>query len=189
MRYIERNLSFYDDRIVYYSDLDGEMEVMMDWEDELMKASADYICQRGGDILEIGFGMGISANYIQSHPIRSHTIVENHPEVIPRLNEWALDKPNVIVVSDGWYQSLQSLSTYDGVLYDTFGDEDNQFFGEVLPSLVKPSGLATWWNAINGRDNVWKLSGVTYDKYEINPPPNKYFNHTTYYLPKWQQQQ
>ena len=43
---------------------------MMDWEDPLMSASAAYICEGGGDILEIGFGMGISAGYIQSHTIK-----------------------------------------------------------------------------------------------------------------------
>ena len=46
---------------------------MMDWEDGLMKKHADYVCSNGGDILEIGFGMGISANYIQQNNPASHT--------------------------------------------------------------------------------------------------------------------
>lgn len=40
------------------------------------------MCEGGGDILEIGFGMGISAGHIQANSITSHTIVENHPQVI-----------------------------------------------------------------------------------------------------------
>ena len=84
MSYISSSLKFYNNKIVVEdtgSDYNG-IEVMMDWEDSIMSASAAYVTQNGGDILEIGFGMGISANYIQSHSISSHTIIENHPQII-----------------------------------------------------------------------------------------------------------
>ena len=76
---------------------------MMDWERKIMKAHADYICSNGGDILEIGFGMGISANYIQAHNIKSHTIIESHPQVYNKAQEWAEDKPNVNIILGDWY--------------------------------------------------------------------------------------
>ena len=84
MNYIDQTLTFDSDKI-YYTSNDIQYEVMMDWEDSLMSASAAYVCQNGGDILEIGFGMGISAGYIQSHQITSHTIIENHPQVIEKI--------------------------------------------------------------------------------------------------------
>ena len=68
MSYISQSLEFNENKIIY-TDTEAEWEVMMDWEDPLMSASAAYICEGGGDILEIGFGMGISATYIQSHTI------------------------------------------------------------------------------------------------------------------------
>ena len=75
MNYINETLTFESDKIYYTDEVyGGDREVMMDWETSLMSASAVYICENGGDILEIGFGMGISANYIQSQPISSHTI-------------------------------------------------------------------------------------------------------------------
>ena len=80
--YNELSLTFESDKIT--TELGDE--VMMDWEDSLMSASAAYITQNGGDILEIGFGMGISAGYMHSHSINSHTIVENHPEIISKAN-------------------------------------------------------------------------------------------------------
>ena len=85
MTYLTRTLTFNTSKI-YYTDTSfgGEFEVMMDWEDSLMSASAAYVCENGGDILEIGYGMGISAGYIQSHSISSHTIIENHPNRIPK---------------------------------------------------------------------------------------------------------
>ena len=68
MGYTDETLIFEEDKI-YYTHADQELQVMMSWEDNIMKASADYVCENGGDILEIGFGMGISANYIQANNI------------------------------------------------------------------------------------------------------------------------
>ena len=79
-------LTFYKNQIICEDTGSSffESEVMMDWEDPIMSASSAYITEDGGDILEVGFGMGISANYIQSHNISSHTIIENHPQVIEK---------------------------------------------------------------------------------------------------------
>ena len=35
----------------------------------LHRRYAEVVCKNGGDILEVGFGMGMSAGYIQSHII------------------------------------------------------------------------------------------------------------------------
>ena len=104
MSYTDKTLIFELDKIYYYSEGWGEnIEVMMDWEDPLMSASAAYVCENGGDILEIGFGMGISAGYMHSHSIASHTIIENHPDVIPKAQEWANSKYNVTIITVIWY--------------------------------------------------------------------------------------
>ena len=88
MGYLEETLTLESDKIYHTDETFGsDREVMMDWEDPLMSASAAYVCQDGGDILEIGFGMGISAGYMHSHSINSHTIIENHPQIIPKANQ------------------------------------------------------------------------------------------------------
>ena len=115
MTYTQQTLIFEQDKIYFLNANGQEKEVMMDWEDTLMAASAAYVTQNGGDILEIGFGMGISANYIQSHTINSHTIIENHPDIIPKALLWASDKPNVTIVEGNWFDVKDSLSTYDGI--------------------------------------------------------------------------
>ena len=75
--YLSSSLTFHSDKITTKMEEIGDEDViiMMDWEHPAMSASAAYITEGGGDILEIGFGMGISANYIQSHSISSHTII------------------------------------------------------------------------------------------------------------------
>ncbi len=188
MSYIEKNLIFESDKIYYYDEEFGDnFEVMMDWEAPLMSASAAYICQNGGDILEIGFGMGISAGYIQSHSITSHTIIENHPAIILKAKAWASGKSNVTIVTGSWYDVKDDLSTYDGLFYDTWGDDDMQHFSSSLSSLVKEGGVVTWWNNLEEENNFYNIPNVNYQQYSVDPPTNNYFNNTIYYLPKCQQ--
>ena len=185
MSYIDKTLIFEEDKI-YYTDEDTTFEVMMNWEDSIMKASADYVCENGGDILEIGFGMGISAGYIQANNINSHTIIENHPQIIEKLKLWAADKPNVIIIEGDWYNVKDSLSTYDGLFYDTFGDDNVDKFKTVLPTLMKSGGRATWWNDFTDVDDSKYIEGTTYGTISVNPVDNMYFNSNIYYLPKKQ---
>ena len=185
MNYLSQSLTFESDKI-YYTEEGIEFEVMMDWEAPLMSASAAYVCQNGGDILEIGFGMGISAGYIQSHSITSHTIIENHPAIILKAKAWASGKSNVTIVTGSWYDVKDDLSTYDGLFYDTWGDDDMQYFSSSLSSLVKEGGVVTWWNNLEEENNFYNIPNVDYQQYPVSPPTNIYFNNTTYYLPKCQ---
>ena len=186
MPYIDKILTFESDKIYYYDeDFGSNFEVMMEWEAPLMSASAAYACSGGGDILEIGFGMGISAGYIQSHSISSHTIIENHPDIIPKAQEWASGKSNVTIITGSWYNVKDDLPTYDGLFYDTWGDDDMQYFSSSLSSLIKIGGIVTWWNNEYTATNYYNIPNVTYTPYPVAPPPNSYFNNTTYYLPKW----
>ena len=58
--------------------------VMMTWETDLMKLHAQHVTANGGNILEIGFGMGISAQFIQDFGCATHTIVESHPDILQK---------------------------------------------------------------------------------------------------------
>jgi len=185
--YTSQILSFSENKITYTNTIqDVEWEVMMDWEDTIMSASAAYVCEGGGDILEIGFGMGISATYIQSHTINSHTIIENHPQIIPRAQAWAASRSNVTIVEGSWFDVKDTLSTYDGSFSDTWGDDNSDHYYSFLPSIMKPGGRATWWNGLTGSDNYYGIPGITYENISVSPPPNCYFNHSNYLLPKKQ---
>ena len=185
MGYLEETLTLESDKIYHTDETFGsDREVMMDWEDPLMSASAAYVCQDGGDILEIGFGMGISAGYMHSHSINSHTIIENHPQIIPKAQEWASSKSNATIITGNWYDVKDSLSTYDGIFYDTFGDQDMDKFSSSLNSLVKKGTRVTWWNNNPNETNFYNIPDVAYQTLNINPPTNSYFNSNKYYLPK-----
>lgn len=186
MIYKNRTLTFEEDKI-YFVDEDLTFEVMMEWEAPIMEASANYVCENGGDILEIGFGMGISAGYIQGSSIKSHTIVECHPQVLEKAREWATDKPNVTIIEGEWFNIKDSLATYDGVFYDTYGESDWSLFSKNIESLVKPNAKVTWWNNNTNYTTIHDINGVVYEVINIDTPPeNNYFNSNKYYLPKKQ---
>ena len=186
--YISSSLAFYDTKIVVEDNGSNynNAEVMMDWEAPIMSASAAYITQGGGDILEIGFGMGISAGYIQSHSISSHTIVEPHPQMIEKAVEWANRKSNVNIVSQSWADVTGSLSTYDGIFYDTSFDERHNLFSSSLSSLTKSETKVTFWNSNTNESNIFNIES-TYKQINITPPisSSQYFpsGSTIYYMP------
>jgi hypothetical protein len=63
-------------------------QVMHAWERPLMRCMAEIAAATHGNIAEIGFGMGISATFVQELGVRSHTIVECHPGVLESLQTW-----------------------------------------------------------------------------------------------------
>jgi protein arginine N-methyltransferase 2 len=184
--YTSSSLTFYSNKIVCEdtgSTLFGE-EVMMDWEHPIMSSSAAYVTQNGGDILEIGFGMGIASGYIQSHSISSHIIIENHPQIISKAIEWASGKSNVTIISQSWSDVTGSLGNYDGIFYDTFGDYESSKFGTTVESLTKSGTKVTWWNNLATQSNIHNIDDVTYERLSVTPEINKYYNYSYYYLPK-----
>jgi type IV protein arginine methyltransferase len=89
----------YDDTIGVLLD-DKGAPVMMKWESEIMKATAEILLAEigKGRVLNIGFGMGIIDGYLQERKPESHVIVEAHPAVIQRMKEQGWDqKPGVEV--------------------------------------------------------------------------------------------
>ena len=172
-------LTFEDTKIVHM-DL---YEVMMDWEAPIMEKSAEYICQSKGDILEIGFGMGICSDYIQAQNVNSHTIVEIHPQIIEKLKTWSSNKSNVTVVEGDW--SSVSLSTYDGIFLDTYGDENLDNFKSFAISKGKTGAKVTYWNNAPEQVNKHTFDNISFEGVSVTPSENNYTNITdTYYMPK-----
>jgi spermidine synthase len=155
--YIAQSLAFLPDRIVVEGT--GE-QVMMAWEAPLMERMAELAASRRGDVLEIGFGMGLCAGALQRLAPRSHTIVEAHPQIAERARAWASGRAGVRVLEGRWQDRLADLTSYDGIAFDVFGGvgQREAFFAE-LSRLLRPGGLATLWLA-DDRDMPAALAGV-----------------------------
>ena len=181
MAFKDNTLEFFDNKIV---DTSTGIEVMMDWEDDIMKESAQFICHNKGDILEVGFGMGICSDYIQAQNVNSHTIIEVHPQIIEKLNIWAENKSNVTIIEGDW-NSVNGLSSYDGIFLDTFGDLSLDNFKSFALSKIKSGGKITYWNNNEEEYNPYLFDSVSYDQISVTPDENIYTQITNnYYMPK-----
>ena len=179
MAFKDETLEFFDSKIV---NSDGA-EVMMDWEAPIMEKSAEFICHNKGDILEIGFGMGVCADYIQAQGVNSHTIVEIHPQIIEKLKIWADDKPNVTIIEGDW-DTVSNLSTYDGIFIDTYGDDNWSNVKSFVLSKGKDGAKITYWNNFDSENNEHSFDSISFESISISPDSNNYMNGNTYYMPK-----
>ena len=161
------------------------------WEANAFSASAAYICQNGGNILQIGYGMCQAANFIQSHSINSHTIIIDQQKAYEHVIEWSKDKSNVTIITGSFYE--MNLPQYDGVfinktkLLHCFKNTARSKIKNELSKFTKPGSLVSWYNQINAATNHLGIENVEYQLVTTDTIPSDYtYSHsnTNYYVPK-----
>ena len=120
--------------------------VMHVCETSIMKKQAEIATKNGGNILEVGFGLHISADFITSNPnVTSYTVIEIHPEQYERALEWAKTKtiPIRVILGD-WIDVLPLLNEkFDGVFFDTHTDDGLiRFLDKIEPNCKKDTVVA-----------------------------------------------
>ena len=211
MGYKEAKINFYPDRITYVGNAlegiddsfftddpeydavneDQELIIMMSWEAPVMERSAAFICENGGDILEIGFGMGIASDYIQSHNPNSHIIIELHPELAEKAREWAADKPSVTIVEGDWIEEVAALGQFDGIFFDTYGAFGHWLlFAPSIANSAKEGCHITFWNPTVEETGKWcgfdDSHNISYEHIAVDPDPqpSPYYLSKSYVMPK-----
>jgi spermidine synthase len=153
--------------------------VMMDWETELMSRHAKIITKNRGNILEIGFGMGISAQAIQDYGCDRHIIVESHPQILEKLKEWAIDKTNVEIIEGDWFEVWLKISNnmYDGIFYDADCYNMMSFRTLIVDRYLKENGIFTYFDP-KGNDRYGYGDSLILDSVKITTeiPKNQYHN-------------
>ena len=179
MAFKDTTLIFEDDKLT----IDDGKSVMMRWETPIMEKTSEYICQSKGDILEIGFGMGICADLIQAEGVKSHTIIELHPQVIEKLKEWAEDKDNVIIVEGDWHD-VELNQTYDGIFLDTYADRHLDKFKEFVLSKAKSGAKVTYFDS-GWAENECGFDNISYEYLPVNPEEEGHIcTKDVYHMPK-----
>jgi type IV protein arginine methyltransferase len=211
--YLGQKLRYVDGVLL---DADNEA-VMMGWEAPLMVHHADIICGNTagsgsgcGDVLNVGFGLGIIDTEIQKRNPRSHTIIEAHPDVHARMLELGWDKkPGVKILFGRWQDVVSQLEDHslDGIFWDTYAEyyEDMRIWHQELPRLLRPNGVYSFFNGL-APDNLFfhlvygeiarrELNALGFSvKYDAVPidassdeiwdgVANRYWNFSVYFVP------
>jgi guanidinoacetate N-methyltransferase len=111
-----------------------ELQIMEDWQRPLMEAMAEIVSGPERDVLEIGFGRGISAAMIQAQGVRSHTVVECNRSIADRFEDWKKTHARgpVDLVFGTWQEVVDSLGQYDAVFFHTYAlneEESIEYLG------------------------------------------------------------
>ena len=104
-----------------------------------MKAMAEYATASHGDVLEIGFGRGVSASMIQAGRVRSHTIIEANPySVSDHFDPWRQQFPDrdIRMLEGRWQDVMDQLSDYDSIFFHTFPLNEAEFVEYIANSVT-----------------------------------------------------
>jgi guanidinoacetate N-methyltransferase len=131
----------------------GTWEVMQDWERPLMEVLAREATRNGGHVLEVGFGMGISASYVTDMGCSKYTVIEPHPVVLEKARAWAKAQPVPVEVVEGFWQDvIDRLPVFDAILFDTFPLNKKEAGRNHVPFIPKakehlrPGGIFTYYS-------------------------------------------
>lgn len=190
--FLNADLTF-DDNGIYWvyegETLTGEtnqtFEVMMAWEQPIMQKMADLCVNEGDNVLELGFGMGILSDAIQAKKPASHTIVECHKDIIPKLKEWAATPvdgftKNVKIIEGNWVDVNKQYGKYDAILQDTYADNHKEAFKMLIDRHANVGCKITYWN---GLDTDLGFDNVEFHEVSVTPSSNQYFDKTIYKVP------
>jgi len=140
--------------------IDGQ-QVMQEWERPYMHALAAVVAGADRDVLEIGFGMGISASEIQRLGARSHTIIECHPDVQTRFDEWRRLQPgpDVRLITGTWQERMPELGSFDSIIFDAYPLDEREWDARVVEDVhfaehffaaaarhLRPDGVFTYYS-------------------------------------------
>ena len=210
----DKAMVFATDKITFSND--GESyNVMMDWEKPIMKQSAEFVTHggRAQTILELGFGMGLSANFIQEYSPDLHTIIEYHPGIAARAQAFADERNKAysrdketqhkrvnIISGKDWFAEFQKdfeksgLIQYHGIFIDTYNDQNLSKIKDYIIKLLSPGGRMTWWNPMQDilpSEELQEERNITYQTIKLSEfgiksiPTNKYHTTDIYYMPMY----
>lgn len=139
--------------------------VMERWEEPIIKKHVELLNVKDKDVLELGFGMGISASMIQEGQPKSHTIIECHPQVINYFMTTYEHRDKIKLIPEFWQNVINSIGKFDCILFDTYLDKPEQFF-ELVDNILREDGKFTYFH--------WENFHKQYSDYNVERFPVQY---------------
>jgi SAM-dependent methyltransferase len=136
----------------------------------LTEIYSHIVCQNGGDVLDIGFGMGFSANKM-SELSDTYTCIEINPQIYKKAIQWAKGKPNVEIIFGDWIDIIPTLNKkFDGIFMDTHDDLNYIKFEEYCKLISTDGCILSIWNYFSIRNRselneyVCEIDGLNFPK-------------------------
>ncbi len=179
----------------------GDQQVVQRWEQPVMEAMGKIAASRGGDVLEIGYGLGMSAATIAATGCRSYTVIEAHPEIANAARRWVRSLPCSGNVIEGFWQEVLEdlpLAGFDGILFDTCPIHESErdiWYRAFIPhayKLLNPGGVFTFFTnqSSSGSFQDWALLTRHFDAVDtplsiaVTPyPACQYWNESDMLVP------
>ncbi len=113
-------------------------EIMEDWQIPVMQAMAEIVTETHGDVLEVGFGRGVSATLIQEAGVRSHTIVECNDDVVERFHRWRerYSERDIRLIHGRWQDTVEQFGSYNGIFFHTYPLNEVEYVEHVVRSVT-----------------------------------------------------
>lgn len=176
--------------------IDG-IEVMADFEIPYMKKLSELVTLKGGDILNVGYGLGIADNHIETlrkkTNIKNHHIIELNNVIYNNAEKWKsnhLNKKHIHLHKGNWTSVLTKFEIqFTGILYDAFPLKKEDLCRDFIPflkkvielKLIKKGGIITFFLDSSdgfGKDfinlcNELVINKLECEKVKINLPEKR----------------
>ena len=158
----------------------GQHQVMMAWEKPYMEKCIEYL-DPSGSVLEIGFGLGYSAEKLCSYPhVSEYTVIECCPQVWAKFEsfkEQMSEKyPHVKInlIKGRWEDVLSETNIFDSIFFDDYnGSISNEAMNRFNKFLYQI--ITNHHTKINSQiccystgDTEYIIPGLIHTSYEYN---------------------
>lgn len=123
------------DNRIYYSD-NPESIVMDIVSKELMEFYSNIVTQNSGKVLDIGFGLGYSADAIYNR-VGNYYCIESNPQIYLEAVKWAKGKDDVHIYFGDWIDVIPELDIkFNGIFMDTYDDSNYTKFEDYAKMVT-----------------------------------------------------
>lgn len=159
--FVKEPLVFTEDRILmkrWMVKAPQNSAVMERWETPMLQRQIDLLDVKDKDVLEIGYGMGITSEMIQKAGPKSHTIIECHPQVINYAKATFPYINNVNLIGDFWQNVIMSLGKFDRIFYDPHLDDYDAFF-QLVDMKLREDGIFSYfhWENFHRKESIYNV--------------------------------
>jgi hypothetical protein len=167
----------------------GQHQVMMAWEKPYMEKCIEYL-EPSGSVLEIGFGLGYSAEKLCSYEnVSEYSVVECCPEVWTKFDLFKTEMNDkhpdlkVNIIKGRWEDVLSEGGIFDSVFFDDYNgsvthESVNRFNKFLYQLLVNHhTHIGTKICCYSTGDTEYTITGLEQKSYEYMIDVPKYCNY------------